>query len=80
MTQALVDHYVGVGERLKVMVRAYEARMGRLPTRQSDIGPEYAQLYDEYKSLKRKHKGLAEAGKRQRSAGLRGAAGSGSRG
>ena len=40
MTQALVDHYVGVGERLKVMVRAYEARMGRLPTRQSDIGPE----------------------------------------
>ena len=60
VTQALVDHYVGVGERLKVMVRAYQTRTGRLPTRQSDIGPDYARLCNEYNSLKRNHEGLAQ--------------------
>ena len=59
----------GGGERLKVMVRAYQARTGRLPTRQSDIGPEYARLCNEYNSLKRNHEGLAQAAKRARSAG-----------
>ena len=69
VTQALVDHYVGVGERLKVMVRAYQTRTGHLPTRQSDIGPDYARLCNEYNSLKRNHEGLAQAAKRARSAG-----------
>ena len=52
------------------MVRAYQTRTERLPTRQSDIGPDYARLCNEYNFLKRNHEGLAEAGKRHRSAGL----------
>ena len=51
------------------MVRAYQTRTERLPTRQSDIGPDYARLCNEYNSLKRNHEGLAQAAKRARSAG-----------